>query len=89
MTVFQQVLWMFVNIRVLGKQPRSPLPRESLIQYAVALELQYSRICMSVGTARRREAADIAWRIVRLLGLTQAAEPLPHRLLILLERQSR
>jgi hypothetical protein len=65
------------------------LPRESLIQYAVALELQYSRICMSVGTARRREAADIAWRIVGLLGLTQAAEPLPHRLLILLERQSR
>ena len=43
MTIFQQVLWMFVNIRVLGKQPRSPLPRESLIQYAVALELQYSR----------------------------------------------
>ena len=46
MTVFQQVLWMFVNIRVLGKQPRMPLPRESLIQYAVALELQYSRIGM-------------------------------------------
>ena len=89
MTVFQQVLWMFVNIRMLGKQPRLPLPRESLIQYAVALELQYSRICMSVGTARRREAAAIAWRIVGLLGLTEAAEPLPRRLLILLERQSR
>ena len=26
MTVFQQVLWMFVNIRVLGKEPRLPLP---------------------------------------------------------------
>jgi hypothetical protein len=89
MTVFQQVLWMFVNIRVLGKQPRLPLPRESLIQYAVALELQYSRICMRVGTARRREAAAIAWRIVGLLGLTEAAEPLPRRLLVLLERQSR
>ena len=60
MTVFQQVLWMFVNIRVLGKQPRLPFPRESLIQYAVALQLQYSRICMRAGTARRREAADIA-----------------------------
>jgi hypothetical protein len=89
MTVFQQVLWMFVNIRVLGKQPRLPLARESLIQYAVALELQYSRICMRVGTARRREGAAIAWRIVGLLGLTEAAEPLPRRLLVLLERQSR
>jgi hypothetical protein len=89
MTVFQQVLWMFVNIRVLGKQPRMPLPRESLIQYAVALELQYRRICMRVGAAHRREAAAIAWRIVGLLGLTEAAEPLPRRLLVLLERQSR
>ncbi len=89
MTVFQQVLWMFVNIRVLGKQPRLPLPRESLIQYAVALELQYSRICIRVGPARRHEAAAIAWQIVGLLGLTEAAEPLPRRLLVLLERQSR
>jgi hypothetical protein len=88
MTVFQQVLWMFVNIRLLGKQPK-PLLRESMIQYAVALELQYSRICMRVGTARRREAADNARQIVGLLGLTEAAEPLPRRLLVLLERQSR
>ena len=44
---------------------------------------------MRVGTARRREAAAIAWRIVDLLGLTEAAEPLPRRLLVLLERQSR
>ena len=44
---------------------------------------------MRVGTARRREAAAIAWRIVGLLGLTEAAEPLPRRLLVLLERQSR
>jgi hypothetical protein len=53
------------------------------------LELQYSRICVRAGTARRREAAAIAWRIVGLLGLTGAAEPLPRRLLVLLERQSR
>jgi hypothetical protein len=44
---------------------------------------------MRAGTARRREAADIAWRIVGLLGLIEAAEPLPRRLLILLERQTR
>jgi hypothetical protein len=88
-TLFQQVLWMFVNIRLLGKQPRPPLPGESLIEYAVALQLQYSRICGQLGTERRREAAAIAWRIVKLIGLTEAAEPLPARLLVLLERQSR
>ena len=79
---------MFVNIRVLGKQPRLPLPRESLIQYAVALQLQYSCICTQLGMDRRRKAAAIAWRIVGLLGLTEAAEPLPPRLLVLLERLS-
>jgi hypothetical protein len=89
MTVFQQALWTFVNIRVLGRQPRLPLPRESLIEYAVALNLQYSRICIRLGTNRRHEAAAIARRIVGLLGLTEAAEPLPRRLLVLLDRQSR
>jgi hypothetical protein len=86
MTVFQQVLWMFVNIRVLGKEPRLPLSRENLVQYAIALELQYCRISMRVGGARRLEAVAIAGRIVGLLGLTEAAEPLPSLLLILLER---
>ena len=27
MTVFQQVLWMFVNIRLLGREPRLPQDR--------------------------------------------------------------
>jgi hypothetical protein len=89
MTVFHQILWMLVNIRMLGKQPRLPLPTESLIQYAVALELQYSRICTRLGTARRLEAAAITCQIVGLLGLTEAAEPLPTLLLVLLERHSR
>jgi len=43
---------------------------------------------MRVGTERRREAAAIARRIVGLLGLTEAAEPLPRRLLVLVERQA-
>jgi hypothetical protein len=86
MTVLQQILWMFVNIRVLGKEPRLPLSRENLIQYVVALELQYCRISMQLGTARRLEAIAIAGRLVRLLGLMEAAEPLPPPLLILLER---
>jgi hypothetical protein len=40
MPVFQQILWLFVNIRICGKQPRLPVPGESLIEYAVALQLQ-------------------------------------------------
>jgi hypothetical protein len=67
MTVFERVLWMLVNIRLLGQQPRFPLPGESLIHYAAA----------------------IASRIVGLLGLTEAAEPLAPRLLVLLEHHRR
>ena len=89
MTVFQQVLWMLVNLRLLGCEPRSPRNRESLTHYAAALEIQHSRICGHLGRVRRRETADIAWGIIGLLGLTQAAEPLPPRLLGLLERHNR
>jgi hypothetical protein len=49
MTLFQQVLWMTVNIRVLGKEPASPLYGRGLIQYAATLQLQYSRICTPSG----------------------------------------
>src|ERR1017187_2542143 len=61
MTVFQQVLWMLANIRVLGKQPGLPAQGDDLIRYAVVLELQYSRICTQLGIARRRQMAAIAW----------------------------
>jgi hypothetical protein len=44
MTAFERVLWMLVNMRLLGQQPRFPLPGESLIHYAAALEIQYSRV---------------------------------------------
>jgi hypothetical protein len=89
MNLFQQILWMILKIRLLGRPPRLPQSRESLIHYAAALELQYSRICEHLGTLRRREVVDIAGRIVGLLGLTQAAEPLPPRLLGLLARHDR
>jgi hypothetical protein len=65
------------------------MPRESLINYAAVLEIQYSRICVQLGTARRREAVTIAGKIIALLGLTQAAEPLPPKLLSLLDRHER
>jgi hypothetical protein len=66
MTVFQQVLWMLVNIRVLGKQPRLPAQGDDLIRYAAVLELQYGRICAQLGIARRRQMATISWRFIGL-----------------------
>jgi hypothetical protein len=89
MSLFQQILWMIVRIRLLDGQPRLPLSGESLIHYAAALQVQHSRICTHLGAARRHEAVDIAGRIVGLLGLTQAAEPLPPQLLGLLARHDR
>ena len=86
MTMYQQVLWMLINICLLGRQPKLPQCRESLIHYAAALEIQYSLVCTHLCPARRREAVAIAWRIVGLLGLTEAAKPLPPRLLVLLQR---
>jgi hypothetical protein len=89
MTVFEQVLRTFVYIRVLGKQPRLPAPGDDLIRYAAALELQYSRICTTLGMKPRHDAAAISGLIIGLLGLTEAAEPLPPRLLVLLARHRR
>ena len=89
MTVFEQVLRTFVYIRVLGNQPTLPAPGDDLIRYAAALEVQYSLICKQSGIARRRQTAIIAWHLIELLGLTEAAEPLPPRLLVLLDRHRR
>jgi len=86
MSVFRQILWMIVTIRLLGKQPKLPSCHESLVEYAAVLEIQYSRICANVGVARHRESAVMARGIVRLLGLIEAAEPLPSLLLVLRER---
>jgi len=89
LTVFEQILWFLIQIRLLGRPPKLPIPRESLIHYAAVLEIQYSRICVQLGTARRREVVAIAGGIIALLGLTQAAEPLPPKLLSLLDRNQR
>jgi len=62
---------------------------DDLIRYAAALEVQYSRICTQPGIASRRQTATTAWQLIGLLGLTEAAEPLPPRLLILFDRHRR
>ena len=48
-------------------------------------EFTVSRICTQPGIARRRQTATTAWQLIGLLGLTEAAEPLPPRLLVLRE----
>ena len=48
-------------------------------------EFTVSRICTQPGIARRRQTATTAWQFIGLLGLTEAAEPLPPRLLVLRE----
>ena len=52
-------------------------------------EFTVSRICTQPGIARRRQTATTAWQLIGLLGPTEAAEPLPPRLLVLLERHRR
>jgi hypothetical protein len=54
MTVFQQVLWMYVKIRVLGKQPRLPSPRESdAIRGCIATAVQLHLHATWHGTSPR------------------------------------
>jgi hypothetical protein len=83
MRVLQQVLWLFVNIRMLGGEPEAPLHIETLIDYTVALRVQYWAICRQSGFKKGCEAEALSRRIIQLLGLVDAARPLPARLLTL------
>ena len=86
MTVFQQVLWLFVNIRMLGGEPEAPPQFETLTDYAVALRIQYWAICRKSGFRKCCEAENLSRGIIQLLGLVDAARPLPPRLLTLAAR---
>ncbi len=86
MIVFQQVLWMFLNIRLLGEEPRPPTGDEPLSHYAASLQLQYSRLCAVLEPRHRQEAVEAAHKLIAWLGLIEATEPLPSGLLSLLQR---
>jgi hypothetical protein len=83
MTVFQQVLWLFVSIRMLGGEPEAPLQFETLTDYTVALRVQHWTICRQSGFKKCCEAEALSRGIIQLLGLVDAARPLPPRLLTL------
>jgi len=85
MTVFEHVLWMLLNLRLLGREPRQPRGRERLIDYAVALQLEYSRTCAQADAAPCH-STEVARRLIDLIGLAAAAEPLPRHLLPMLQR---
>jgi hypothetical protein len=67
MTVFQQVLWMFVNIPVLGKSRDCPIPRDS----GPNMRLHWS--CNTAGFPRDLELQD-ALKRSRLPGGSLAVE---------------
>jgi hypothetical protein len=68
---------------MLGGEPEAPLQFETLIDYTVALRVQYWAICRQSGFKKCCEAEALSRRIIQLLGLIDAAQPLPPRLLTL------
>ena len=84
--VFEHILWMFVWLRLLGSEPVNPSPGMTVFAYAAELEFQYCRLCVSVDSAASRQARELTRDLIGILGLPQAAEPLPPSLLPLLFR---
>ena len=86
--MFEHILWMFVCLRLLGSVPADPSPRMTLFAYAAELELQYYRLRIFAGAAASSEARELTRDLIGILGLPQAAEPLPPSLLPLLFRDA-
>ena len=86
--VFEHILWMFVCLRLLGSEPAAPSPGTTLFAYAAELEIQYCRLRISAGAAASSEARELTRDLIGILGLPQAAEPLPPTLLPLLCRNA-
>lgn len=86
--VFDHILWMFICLRLLGAEPSTPIPGDSLVHYAVALEIEYSQLRITAGAAACNEAGELARFLIHMLGLPQAAAPLPPALLPLLLQAS-
>ena len=58
--VFDHILWMFICLRLMGGDPPTPSPEDSLVQYAAALEIEYCQLRISAGTTACREAGELA-----------------------------
>ena len=86
--VFEHILWMFVCLRLLGSEPADPSPGMTLFAYAAELELQYCRLRSSAGATASSEARELTRNLIGVLGLPEAAEPLPSSLLPLLFREA-
>jgi len=86
--VFEHTLWIFICLRLLGVEPAVPKPGDSLVQYAAALEIEYCRLRITAGASACLEAGELARLLIRMLGLPQAATPLPPALLPLLLESS-
>lgn len=84
--IFQHILWMYVCLRLLGSEPVAPSPGVTLLEYAATLEIQYCRLRISTGAAASLSARELTHNLIHMLGLPQAAEPLPSSLMPLLLR---
>ena len=84
--VFEHILWLFVCLRLMGSEPAAPSPGMTVFAYAAELEIQYCRLRSSAGTVASRQARELTRDLIGILGLPQAAEPLPPSLLPLLFR---
>ena len=86
--LLEHILWMFVCLRLLGSEPASPSPGMTLFAYAAELEIQYCRLRSSTGAASSLQARELTRKVIGILGLPEAAEPLPPSLLPLLLRDA-
>ena len=68
---------------MLGAKPDAPLRSQALIDYTVALRIQYWTIRRQSGFKKCCEAEGLSRGIIQRLGLVDAARPLPPRLLTL------
>jgi len=86
--LFEHILWMFMCLRLLGGEPANPSPGMTVLAYAAQLELQYCRLRISAGVVASSEATELTRDLIGIVGLLEAAEPLPPSLLPLLFRDA-
>jgi hypothetical protein len=84
--VQKHVLSMVVSMRLLGRELPPPTRGDTLFSYAAKLEVQYCQARLAAGPMASQQARELSRALVRLLGLPQAAGPLPPALLALLVR---
>jgi hypothetical protein len=85
MTALDRILKMVALIRMFGVAPAAPTEQDDLVSYVAALRRQLCAVTAKQGVRATRNALTLARLSIKMLGPTTAAEPLPPRLLRLLQ----